>query len=115
LIALDANTGRLKWFRPLVHHDIWDWDLPAAPTLIEVTRNGRKIAAVAEITKMSTLFIFDRVTGEPLFGLEERPVPQSDVPGEATWPTQTLRRHENTEVTATETRRHRGSESTAIR
>lgn len=88
LVALDANTGALRWFQQLVHHDIWDWDLPAAPTLIEVERNGRRIPAVAQITKMSTLFIFDRVTGEPLFGLEERPVPQSDVPGEATWPTQ---------------------------
>jgi quinoprotein glucose dehydrogenase len=88
IIALDAATGRLKWFRQLVHHDIWDWDVPAAPTLIEVNRNGRRIPAVAQITKMSTLFIFDRVTGEPLFGLEERPVPQSTVPGEATWPTQ---------------------------
>lgn len=88
LLALDANTGTLKWFHQLVHHDIWDWDLPAAPTLIEVTRNGRTTPAVALITKMSTLFIFDRVTGQPLFGLEERPVPPSDVPGEATWPTQ---------------------------
>lgn len=88
LIALDASTGKLKWFQQLVHHDIWDWDLPAAPALIDVTRNGRTIPAVAQITKMSTLFIFDRVTGDPLFGLEERPVPQSDVPGEATWPTQ---------------------------
>jgi glucose dehydrogenase len=89
LLALDATTGALKWFHQLVHHDIWDWDLPAAPTLIDVTRpDGRTIAAVAVMTKMSTLFIFDRVTGEPLFGMEERPVPQSDVPGEATWPTQ---------------------------
>jgi glucose dehydrogenase len=88
LIALDAATGKLKWFQQLVHHDIWDWDLPAAPTLIDVTRNGRTIPAVAQITKMSTLFIFDRVTGEALFGMEERPVPQSDIPGEATWPTQ---------------------------
>jgi quinoprotein glucose dehydrogenase len=88
LIALDAATGRLKWFHQLVHHDIWDWDLPAAPTLIDVVRDGRRIPAVAQMTKMSTLFIFDRVTGEPLFGLEERPVPQSDMPGEATWPTQ---------------------------
>jgi len=88
LIALDANTGRLEWFQQLVHHDIWDWDLPAAPALIDVTRNGRRIPAVAQITKMSTLFIFNRVTGEPLFGIEERMVPQSDVPGEATWPTQ---------------------------
>jgi quinoprotein glucose dehydrogenase len=88
LIALDASTGKLKWFQQLVHHDIWDWDLPAAPTLIDVSRNGRTIPAVAEITKMSTLFIFNRVTGEPLFGLKERPVPQTDMPGEATWPTQ---------------------------
>jgi glucose dehydrogenase len=88
LIALDAATGRLKWFQQLVHHDIWDWDLPAAPALIEVTRNGRTIPAVAQITKMSTLFIFNRITGEPLFGIEERPVPQSDVPGEATSATQ---------------------------
>jgi glucose dehydrogenase len=88
LIALDATTGTLKWFQQLVHHDIWDWDLPAAPALIDVTRNGRRVPAVAQITKMSLLFIFDRVTGEPLFGMEERPVPQSDVPGEQTWPTQ---------------------------
>jgi len=88
LIALDANTGKLRWFQQLVHHDIWDWDIPAAPTLIEVTRGGKRIPAVAQMTKMSLLFIFDRTTGEPLFGLEERPVPQSDVPGEATSPTQ---------------------------
>jgi glucose dehydrogenase len=89
LLALDAATGRLRWFQQLVHHDIWDWDLPAAPTLIDVRRpDGRTVPAVAVMTKMSTLFIFDRETGEPLFGMEERPVPQSDVPGEATWPTQ---------------------------
>ncbi len=81
-------TGKLKWFRQLVHHDLWDWDLPAAPTLIDVVRDGRKIPAVAVITKMSTVFIFDRVTGAPIFGVEEMPVPQSDVPGEATSPTQ---------------------------
>jgi glucose dehydrogenase len=89
LLALDAATGTLRWFQQLVHHDIWDWDLPAAPTLIDVRRpDGRTVPAVAVMTKMSTLFIFDRETGEPLFGMEERPVPQSDVPGEATWPTQ---------------------------
>ncbi len=88
LIALDATSGRLVWFQQLVHHDIWDWDLPAAPTLIDVVKDSRTIAAVAQITKMSTLFIFDRVTGEPVFGIDERPVPASDVPGEATWPTQ---------------------------
>jgi quinoprotein glucose dehydrogenase len=88
LVALDALTGKLKWFQQLVHHDIWDWDLPAAPTLIDVVRDGRKLPAVALITKMSTLFIFDRVTGKPVFGVEEMPVPQSDVPGEVTSPTQ---------------------------
>jgi quinoprotein glucose dehydrogenase len=88
LIALDAGTGALRWHQQLVHHDIWDWDLPAAPILIDVARGGTTVPAVAQLTKMSTLFIFNRVTGEPLFGMEERPVPQSDVPGEATWPTQ---------------------------
>jgi glucose dehydrogenase len=88
LIALDATSGALRWFQQLVHHDIWDWDLPAAPTLIEVTRSGRTIPAVAQMTKMSTLFIFDRITGEPLFGMEERKVPDSDLPGEETSPTQ---------------------------
>jgi len=88
LLALDANTGKLVWFQQLVHHDIWDWDLPAAPTLIEVTKNGRRIPAVAQMTKMSTLFIFDRRNGEPVFGMEERQVPQTDLPGEETSPTQ---------------------------
>jgi quinoprotein glucose dehydrogenase len=88
VVALDAATGRLKWYQQLVHHDIWDFDLPAAPTLIDVRRNGRTTPAVAVITKMTTLFIFNRETGEPIYGIEERPVPQSTVPGEATWPTQ---------------------------
>lgn len=88
LVALDAATGKLRWYRQLVHHDIWDYDLAAAPALFEANRNGRKIPGVAQITKMGTLFLFDRVTGEPLFGIEERPVPQSAIPGEATSPTQ---------------------------
>jgi quinoprotein glucose dehydrogenase len=88
ILALDINTGKLKWYQQLVHHDLWDFDLPAAPTLFEVKRNGKTIPAVGVITKMSTLFIFNRETGEPIFGMEERPVPQSDVPGEASWPTQ---------------------------
>jgi quinoprotein glucose dehydrogenase len=88
IVALDATTGRLKWYRQLVHHDLWDYDLPAAPTLVEVKRNGRTIPAVAVMTKMALLFIFDRVTGEPVFGLEERPVPPSTVPGEASSRTQ---------------------------
>jgi len=88
IVALDAATGKLKWYRQLVHHDLWDFDLPAAPTLIDVKQNGRTIPAVAVVTKMSFLFIFNRVTGEPVFPIEERPVPKSDVPGEASWPTQ---------------------------
>ena len=88
VVALDAKTGRLKWHRQLVHHDIWDYDLPAAPALVDVRRGGRTVPAVAVLTKFTTLFLFDRVTGEPIFGIEERPVPQSRVPGEASWPTQ---------------------------
>jgi len=88
VVALDATTGKLKWHQQLVHHDIWDYDVPAAPTLVDVKRNGKTTPAVAVMTKMSLVFIFDRVTGEPIFGMEERPVPQSGVPGEQTWPTQ---------------------------
>lgn len=88
LLALDAATGKLRWHRQLVHHDLWDYDLAAPPALFEASPNGRRIPAVAQITKMGTLFLFDRVTGEPLFGIEERPVPQTVVPGEATSPTQ---------------------------
>jgi glucose dehydrogenase len=88
IVALDATTGRLKWYRQIVHHDLWDYDLPAAPTLVEVKRNGRTIPAVAVMTKMALLFVFDRVTGEPIFNIEERPVPQSTVPGEVSSRTQ---------------------------
>lgn len=88
LLALDAATGKLRWHRQLVHHDLWDYDLAAAPALIEAGREGKRIPAVAQITKMGLLFIFDRLTGEPVFGMEERPVPQSVVPGEASSPTQ---------------------------
>jgi quinoprotein glucose dehydrogenase len=88
VVALDATTGRLRWYRQLVHHDLWDFDLPAAPTLVDVKRNGRTIPAVAVVTKTNMLFILDRETGEPVFGIEERPVPKSNVPGEASWPTQ---------------------------
>lgn len=88
LVAVDIATGTRKWHQQLVHHDIWDYDLGAAPTLVDVVRKGRTIPAVAQINKMGLLFIFDRVTGEPIFGIEERPVPQSTVPGEKTSPTQ---------------------------
>jgi len=88
LVALDAATGKIKWYRQLVHHDIWDYDLAAAPLLFDVRRNGQVIPAVAQATKMALLFIFNRDTGEPIFGVEERPVPQTTVPGEWTSPTQ---------------------------
>jgi len=88
LVALQASTGRLVWYFQMVHHDLWDYDLPAQPTLITLRRNGEAIPAVAQVTKMGFVFIFDRVTGKPLFPVEERPVPASNVPGEAAWATQ---------------------------
>jgi len=88
LVALDANTGKLVWYQQLVHHDLWDYDVPGAPTLFDVKRDGKIIPGVAEFSKQGSLFLFDRTNGTPLFGMEERPVAQSDVPGEATSPTQ---------------------------
>jgi glucose dehydrogenase len=88
LIALEAETGKLRWHFQMVHHDIWDYDADAPPALITVKRDGKIIPAVAEITKMGLLFVLDRRTGRPIFGVEERAVPQSEVPGEQTWPTQ---------------------------
>ncbi len=88
LVAVDANTGKLKWYQQLVHHDIWDYDLAAAPTLINVVKDGKTVPAVAQINKMGLMFLFDRTNGKPIFGIEERPVPQSEVPGEKSSPTQ---------------------------
>src|SRR5580693_4964637 len=88
LVALDARTGDMKWRRQLVHHDLWDYDLSAPPALFDIHRDGRVIPAVAQITKMGLLFVFDRVTGEPVYGMEERPVPQTTIPGEVTSKTQ---------------------------
>jgi len=88
VIALDAATGKLRWYNQIVHHDIFDYDVPGNPTLIEAAQNGRRMPAVAQITKMGLLFILDRETGKPVFGVEERRVPPSDVPGEEAWPTQ---------------------------
>jgi quinoprotein glucose dehydrogenase len=88
LIALDARTGKRLWHYQLVHHDILDRDPPAAPNLVTINHNGKKVDAVAQVTKQGMVFVFDRVTGTPLFPIEERPVPQSDVPGEKSWPTQ---------------------------
>ncbi|HEX6891318.1 MAG TPA: PQQ-binding-like beta-propeller repeat protein [Chryseolinea sp.] len=88
LLAIDAATGKLKWHYQLVHHDLWDYDLPAPPNLITIDRDGKKVDAVAQVTKMGMVFVFDRETGEPIFPIEERPVPTSTLLGEATWPTQ---------------------------
>jgi glucose dehydrogenase len=88
LLALDANTGKLKWYFQAVHHDVYDYDLNSPPTLVEVTQNGRKIPAVAQSTKMGLLFVLDRTNGKPIWGVEERPIAQSDVPGEQTSATQ---------------------------
>ena len=88
LIALDAATGKRRWHFQFVRHDIWDRDLPAPPNLVTVRRNGRPIDAVAQSTKHGYVFVFDRVSGAPLFPIEERAYPASDVPGERTAPTQ---------------------------
>ena len=81
LVALDAATGKLVWYFQMVHHDVWDYDLPAQPVLITVNRDGQAVPAVAQVTKMGFVFILDRLTGKPLFPVEERAVPQSNVPG----------------------------------
>jgi quinoprotein glucose dehydrogenase len=88
LLALDAATGKRIWHYQTVHHDVWDRDLPAAPNLVTLTRDGRRVDALAQITKSGFVFVLDRATGQPLFPVEERPVPTSDVTGETTWPTQ---------------------------
>lgn len=88
LLALDARTGKRLWHYQLVHHDILDRDPPAPPNLLTVTHNGKRIDAVVQVTKQGYVFVFDRVTGKPLFPVREVPVPASDVPGEKAWPTQ---------------------------
>ncbi len=88
LVALDASTGRRVWHQQLVHHDLWDFDPPAQPILADVPRDGTTVPLVVQLTKMGFVFVFHRETGEPIFGIDERPVPASDVPGETAWPTQ---------------------------
>ncbi|MHC1765480.1 MAG: PQQ-binding-like beta-propeller repeat protein [Verrucomicrobiia bacterium] len=90
LLALDAATGRRVWHYQFVHHDLWDRDLPAPPNLLTVRRHGRRIDAVAQVTKSGHVFVFNRENGEPLFPIEERPVPPSDLEGESAWPTQPI-------------------------
>ncbi|HYA17722.1 MAG TPA: PQQ-binding-like beta-propeller repeat protein, partial [Bryobacteraceae bacterium] len=88
IVAVDINTGKRKWHYQLTHHGIWDFDIPCAPILTDITINGKTVKALAQPTKQSWLYMFNRETGEPIFPLEEKPVPQSDVPGEKTSPTQ---------------------------
>src|SRR4029453_12745059 len=93
LLALDARTGKRLWHFQTIHHDIWDYDLTTAPKLLTIRRDGKSVDVVAQATKFGLLFVFDRVTGRPIWPIEERPVPQSDVPGEASWPTQPYPTH----------------------
>jgi quinoprotein glucose dehydrogenase len=88
VVALRASTGTMVWHFQAVHHDLWDYDVPAQPVLFTMRRGGHEIPALAQATKTGFLFILDRETGKPLFPVEERPVPQSDVSGERAWPTQ---------------------------
>ncbi len=88
LLALDAQTGKKIWHYQLVHHDILDRDPPAPPNLLTITKNGKQIDVVAQVTKQGYIFVFDRETGEPIYPIHETPVPQSDIPGEQSWPTQ---------------------------
>jgi len=88
LLALDARTGKRLWHFQMVHHDIWDYDDPTAPKLLTLHQNGKTIDAVAQVSKQGFVWVFNRVTGEPIWPIEERPVPKSDMPGETTWPTQ---------------------------
>jgi quinoprotein glucose dehydrogenase len=88
LVCLDAHTGKRIWHYQIVHHDIWDYDLPAPPVLVDITVGKQKIPAVVQVTKMGFAFVFDRVTGKPVWPIRERRVPQTDVPGEQTAATQ---------------------------
>lgn len=105
LAAVDARTGKRLWHYQTVHHDLWDYDLAAAPQLLTINRNGKKTDVVAVASKHGFMFVFDRKTGEPVFPIEEKPFPASEMPGEKAWPTQPVSslpdftRHEVTKET----------------
>ena len=88
IVAVDAETGRYRWHFQTVHHDLWDSDMPSPPVLVDIQQSGRKIPALASVGKTGWMFILDRVSGKPIFGVEERPVPKGSVPGEWYSPTQ---------------------------
>jgi len=88
IVALEAGTGKVRWYFQLTHHDLWDYDAEATPALMDIVRDGKKIPVVVAISKPSLMFFLDRETGKAIYPVEERPVPQSDVPGEETSPTQ---------------------------
>ena len=88
VLALKAETGERVWHFQTVHHDLWDYDIPCSPMLVTVTHNGRKVDIVAQVSKTGWVYLLDRQTGKPLYPIEERPVPQTDLPGEKTYPTQ---------------------------
>ena len=90
LLALDARTGKYIWHYQTTHHDLWDYDLMTSPKLMTITRNGKREDVVAQAGKNGFMYVFDRVTGKPVFPIEEKAVPQSDVPGEQSWPTQPI-------------------------
>jgi glucose dehydrogenase len=88
LLALQASTGKRKWHFQMTHHDIYDWDLASPPALFDTQKDGQRVPVVAQMTKIGMLFLFNRLTGQPLFPIEERPVPGFDAPGDRAWPTQ---------------------------
>ena len=88
LMCVDIETGKVVWYRQLIHHDIWDYDMPPHPILVDINVDGRPVKAVVQLTKQAFAYVFDRVTGAPVWPIEERPVPASDVPGELAFPTQ---------------------------
>src|SRR6185503_18562774 len=90
VVALDILTGKYRWHFQTIHHDLWDADPPAPPSLFDIVQNGRTVPALALTTKSGYLYLLNRETGAPIFGIEERPVPKSDVPGELAFATQPI-------------------------
>src|SRR5262249_39624287 len=90
LVAVDANTGKLKWYFQTVRHELWDYNLPPAPSLIDIVKDGKKIPALAQVGKSGYMYILDRVTGKPVLGMEAKPVAKGAVPGEWSPPTQPI-------------------------